>query len=78
MEADSSQKECRVYMTESFKIKTAYEEFLQHLESVNKENKTPQGESEGGQVGPQGQRHSQGPLPPAHIMGLSTRHMVDA
>lgn len=45
VEVDSSQKECRMYMTESFKIKTAYEESLEHLESVKKENKTLQGES---------------------------------
>ncbi|KAF3813902.1 hypothetical protein GH733_017934 [Mirounga leonina] len=44
MEVDSSQKECRMYMTESFKIKTAYEESLEHLESVKKENKTLQEE----------------------------------
>lgn len=47
VEVDSAQKECRMYMTESFKIKTAYEESLEHLESVKKENKTLQGESEG-------------------------------
>lgn len=55
VEVDSSQKECRMYMTESFKIKTAYEESLEHLESVKKENKTLQGESEAGiktQAGP--------------------------
>ncbi|XP_005875894.1 myosin-16 [Myotis lucifugus] len=44
VEVDSSQKECRMYMTESFKIKTAYEESLEHLESVKKENKTLQEE----------------------------------
>uniref|UniRef100_G3T1M4 Uncharacterized protein n=1 Tax=Loxodonta africana TaxID=9785 RepID=G3T1M4_LOXAF len=43
VEVDSSQ-ECRVYMTESFKVKTAYEESLEHLESVKKENKTLQEE----------------------------------
>lgn len=58
VEVDSSQKECRMYMTESFKIKTAYEESLEHLESVKKENKTLQGESEDKQMGLQGQRHS--------------------
>ncbi|KAM9208921.1 LOW QUALITY PROTEIN: uncharacterized protein MYH16 [Dugong dugon] len=41
VEMDSSQ-ECCMYMTESFKIKTAYEESLEHLESVKKENKTLQ------------------------------------
>ncbi|VFV43826.1 superfast myosin heavy chain [Lynx pardinus] len=44
VEVDSAQKECRMYMTESFKIKTAYEESLEHLESVKKENKTLQEE----------------------------------
>ncbi|XP_025235750.1 myosin-16 [Theropithecus gelada] len=44
VELDNSQKECRMYMTESFKIKTAYEESLEHLESVKKENKTLQEE----------------------------------
>uniref|UniRef100_A0A8C3YJ31 Myosin heavy chain 16 n=1 Tax=Catagonus wagneri TaxID=51154 RepID=A0A8C3YJ31_9CETA len=44
VEVDASQKECRMYMTESFKIKTAYEESLEHLESVKKENKTLQEE----------------------------------
>uniref|UniRef100_A0A2K5C5D5 Myosin heavy chain 16 n=1 Tax=Aotus nancymaae TaxID=37293 RepID=A0A2K5C5D5_AOTNA len=44
VEVDSSQKECRMYMTESFKIKTAYEESLEHLEAVKKENKTLQEE----------------------------------
>uniref|UniRef100_H0Y1Q4 Myosin heavy chain 16 n=1 Tax=Otolemur garnettii TaxID=30611 RepID=H0Y1Q4_OTOGA len=44
VEVDSSQKECRMYMTESFKIKTAYEEVLEHLESAKKENKTLQEE----------------------------------
>uniref|UniRef100_A0A8W4FFN5 Myosin heavy chain 16 n=1 Tax=Sus scrofa TaxID=9823 RepID=A0A8W4FFN5_PIG len=44
VEVDTSQKECHTYMTESFKIKTAYEEYLEHLESVKKENKTLQEE----------------------------------
>uniref|UniRef100_A0A803SKP6 Myosin heavy chain 16 n=1 Tax=Anolis carolinensis TaxID=28377 RepID=A0A803SKP6_ANOCA len=44
LEVDSSQKECRMYMTENFKLKTAYEESLEHLESVKKENKTLQEE----------------------------------
>lgn len=62
VEVDSSQKECRMYMTESFKIKTAYEESLEHLESVKKENKTLQGEPEGRRVGPQGQRTARAPF----------------
>ncbi|XP_044289202.1 myosin-16 [Varanus komodoensis] len=44
LEVDNSQKECRMYMTENFKLKTAYEEALEHLESVKKENKTLQEE----------------------------------
>ncbi|XP_025060351.1 myosin-16 [Alligator sinensis] len=44
VEVDNSQKECRIYMTENFKLKTAYEEALEHLESVKKENKTLQEE----------------------------------
>ncbi|XP_005992377.1 myosin-16 isoform X2 [Latimeria chalumnae] len=44
VELDSSQKECRIYMTENFKLKTIYEESLEHLESVKKENKTLQEE----------------------------------
>ncbi|XP_059935362.1 myosin-16 [Mesoplodon densirostris] len=44
VEVDASQKEGRMYMTESFKIKTVYEECLEHLESVKKENKTLQEE----------------------------------
>lgn len=77
VELDGSQKECRMYMTESFKIKTAYEESLEHLESVKKENKTLQGESKGRRVGLQGQRHRQGLLPApksAHLgLALGTR-----
>ncbi|XP_013918631.1 PREDICTED: putative uncharacterized protein MYH16, partial [Thamnophis sirtalis] len=42
LEVDNSQKECRMYMTENFKLKTAYEEALEQLESVKKENKTLQ------------------------------------
>ncbi|KAH1183969.1 hypothetical protein KIL84_014585 [Mauremys mutica] len=44
VELDNSQKDCRIYMTENFKLKTAYEEALEHLESVKKENKTLQEE----------------------------------
>ncbi|XP_063042688.1 myosin-16-like [Engraulis encrasicolus] len=40
LELDSSQKECRSYMTEVYKLKTAYEESLDHLETVKKDNKT--------------------------------------
>lgn len=62
VEVDTSQKECHTYMTESFKIKTAYEEYLEHLESVKKENKTLQGESGGRQPGLQGRGHCQVPF----------------
>lgn len=62
VEVDTSQKECRTYMTESFKIKTAYEESLEHLESVKKENKTLQGESGGRQPSLQGRGHCQVPF----------------
>uniref|UniRef100_A0A8C3SXI7 Myosin-16 n=1 Tax=Chelydra serpentina TaxID=8475 RepID=A0A8C3SXI7_CHESE len=44
VELDNSQKDCRIYMTENFKLKTVYEEALEHLESVKKENKTLQEE----------------------------------
>ncbi|XP_076123191.1 myosin-16-like [Alosa pseudoharengus] len=40
LELDTSQKECRSYMTEVYKLKTAYEESLDHLETVKKDNKT--------------------------------------
>ncbi|XP_078125300.1 myosin-16-like [Sander vitreus] len=40
LELDNSQKESRSYMTELYKLKTAYEESQDHIESVRKENKT--------------------------------------
>ncbi|KAG7316964.1 hypothetical protein KOW79_019262 [Hemibagrus wyckioides] len=40
LELENSQKECRSYMTEVYKLKTAYEESLDHLETVKKDNKT--------------------------------------
>lgn len=40
LELDTSQKECRTYMTEVYKLKTSYEESLDHLETVKKDNKT--------------------------------------
>ncbi|XP_042561458.1 myosin-16-like [Clupea harengus] len=40
LELDMSQKECRTYMTEVYKLKTGYEESLDHLETVKKDNKT--------------------------------------
>ncbi|XP_042857275.1 myosin heavy chain, muscle-like [Penaeus japonicus] len=36
---DASQKECRQYSTEHFRIKAMYEENLEHLDSVRRENK---------------------------------------
>jgi len=39
-ELDASQKECRNYSTELFRIKAAYEENLEQLDSVRRENKT--------------------------------------
>ncbi|XP_067089110.1 myosin-16-like [Osmerus mordax] len=40
VELDSSQKESRSYMTELYKLRTAYEETQDHLETVRKDNKT--------------------------------------
>ncbi|XP_034749644.1 myosin-16-like [Etheostoma cragini] len=40
LELDNSQKESRSYMTELYKLKTAYEESQDHIETVRKENKT--------------------------------------
>ena len=44
LELDQSQKEVRSYMTELYKLKTAYEECQDHLETVRKDNKTLTGE----------------------------------
>uniref|UniRef100_A0AAV2KIQ1 Myosin heavy chain n=1 Tax=Knipowitschia caucasica TaxID=637954 RepID=A0AAV2KIQ1_KNICA len=40
LELETSQKESRSYMTELYKLKTAYEESLDHLETIRKENKS--------------------------------------
>merc|ERR1712113_652737 len=40
MELDGSQKECRNYAAELFKVKTAYEENVEQLEQVRRESKT--------------------------------------
>ncbi|XP_049924440.1 myosin-16-like [Epinephelus moara] len=40
LELDNSQKESRSYMTELYKLKTAYEESQDQIEAVRKENKT--------------------------------------
>lgn len=42
-ELDSSQKEARSLSTELFKLKNCYEEALDHLETVKRENKNLQG-----------------------------------
>merc|ERR1711887_113775 len=38
-ELDASQKECRNYSTELFRVKAAYEENLEQIDSVRRENK---------------------------------------
>merc|ERR1712179_124258 len=38
-EVDASQKECRNYSTELFRVKACYEENLEHLDGVRRENK---------------------------------------
>ncbi|XP_049524313.1 myosin heavy chain, muscle-like isoform X11 [Dermacentor silvarum] len=43
-ELDASQKECRNYSTEVFKLRAAYEESQEHYESVKRENKNLQDE----------------------------------
>ncbi|XP_071330359.1 myosin-16-like [Trachinotus anak] len=40
LELDNSQRESRSYMTELYKLKTAFEESQDHIETVRKENKT--------------------------------------
>lgn len=42
-ELDASQKESRSLSTELFKLKSSYEEALDHLETVRRENKNLQG-----------------------------------
>ncbi|XP_078095930.1 myosin-16-like [Mustelus asterias] len=44
VELDSSQKECRCHVTEVFKLKTVYEEIIEQLEVVKKDNKNLQDE----------------------------------
>ena len=44
-ELDASQKECRNFSTELFRLKTAYDEGQEHLESVRRENKNLSGKS---------------------------------
>ena len=43
-ELDASQKECRNYSTELFKMKAAYEEGQEGLEAIRRENKNLAGE----------------------------------
>lgn len=45
MELEASQKEARSLSTELFKLKNAYEESLEHLETFKRENKNLQGET---------------------------------
>lgn len=42
-ELETSQKESRSLSTELFKLKNCYEETLDHLESIKRENKNLQG-----------------------------------
>lgn len=42
-ELDASQRECRNYSTEVFKLRTQYEESQEQYESVRRENKNLQG-----------------------------------
>lgn len=42
-ELEASQKESRSLSTELFKVKSSYEEALDHLETVQRENKNLQG-----------------------------------
>uniref|UniRef100_UPI00398EFFA2 myosin-16-like n=1 Tax=Pristiophorus japonicus TaxID=55135 RepID=UPI00398EFFA2 len=44
VELDSSQKECRINVTQVFKLKTIYEEVIEQLEVVKKDNKNLQDE----------------------------------
>lgn len=44
LELDASQKECRNYSTEVFKLRSQYEESQEHYESVKRENKNLQDE----------------------------------
>lgn len=45
VELEASQKEARSLSTELFKLKNAYEESLEHLETFKRENKNLQGET---------------------------------
>lgn len=44
-ELESSQKEARSLSTELFKLKNSYEECLEHLETMKRENKNLQGKT---------------------------------
>lgn len=44
-ELDASQKECRNFSTELFRLKTAYDEGQEHMESVRRENKNLSGKN---------------------------------
>ncbi|ROT81913.1 myosin heavy chain type a [Penaeus vannamei] len=45
VELDASQKECRNYSTEHFRLKAAYEENIEQLDSIRRENKNLNDES---------------------------------
>lgn len=49
-ELDASQKECRNYSTELFRLKGAYEEGQEQLEAVRRENKNLAGKCSGIQM----------------------------
>uniref|UniRef100_H2Z1P7 Myosin motor domain-containing protein n=1 Tax=Ciona savignyi TaxID=51511 RepID=H2Z1P7_CIOSA len=49
-ELDASQRDCRNYQTEIYKIKVSYEESIEHLEIVKRENKNLTGELHGDDV----------------------------
>lgn len=42
-ELDASQRECRNYSTEIYKLRSSYEETIEHIEIVKRENKTLSG-----------------------------------
>lgn len=66
-ELEASQKEARALSTELFKLRNAYEEALEHLETFKRENKNLQGET-------LGSSHPPGASPPLSMCcdGFST------
>lgn len=55
-ELDASQKECRNYSTELFRLKGAYEEGQEQLEAVRRENKNLAGKRSGIRMSTDGTR----------------------